>query len=69
MISRGQVFVRAQDEAGHWGNADVLDLTDDSFKAWVVYVFAYKLGCLVSVSQPEGEEIVLKTKVPFPEGS
>ena len=68
MISRGQVFVQAQDDSGRWGNADVFDLDDESFRAWVVWVFITKVGC-IQMEMPPRDDIVLKTKVPFPEGS
>lgn len=38
MLRRGQVFVRAKDQAGRWGTCDVLDLDEVSFRAWVVDV-------------------------------
>lgn len=35
-MKRGQVFVRARDVNGKWYSADVLDLDDASFRAFVV---------------------------------
>lgn len=35
MISRGSVYVRAQDPKGKWGSHDVLDLTEESFRAFI----------------------------------
>lgn len=37
-MKRGQVFVRAQDETGRFGSADVLDLDGESFRAFVLGV-------------------------------
>lgn len=36
-MKRGMIFVRACDPAGTWGRADVLDLTDESFRQFVLY--------------------------------
>lgn len=38
MLKRGQVFVRAKSPSGRWHSADVLDLTQESFNAWVTSV-------------------------------
>jgi hypothetical protein len=36
MITRNQVFVRAQDENGKWGAFDALDLDDESFRMFIL---------------------------------
>ena len=38
MIHRQQVFVRALDAEDKWGSADILDLDDESFRAFVIRV-------------------------------
>jgi hypothetical protein len=35
-MMRGQVFVRGRTKDDRWGNIDVLDLDDESFRAFVV---------------------------------
>jgi len=65
-MKRGQVFVRALDPEGKWGNADVLDLTDESFRVFVVG----RLMAFHQVSYVEDQllvepDIVLHTKVCF----
>lgn len=68
-MKRGQVFVRAQDPNGKWGNADVLDLDDDSFKAFVVSQLI-QAGFVVGLHPQfvEGDEITYKCETPFVEG-
>ena len=41
-MKRGEVLVRAQDDTNKWGNADVLDLDDASFRAFVIEMFIRK---------------------------
>ena len=36
MIKRGQVFVRAKKNDGHWGNVDIFDLDEDSWRCLIV---------------------------------
>ena len=36
MIKRNQVFVRAKSPSGKWHTADVLDLTQESFNAFLI---------------------------------
>jgi len=40
MIGKGQVFVRAKTKEGKFGNVDVLDLDDESFRRVVMSIFA-----------------------------
>ena len=35
IINRGDVLVRANDPDGTWGNVDVLDLDEESFRRWI----------------------------------
>jgi hypothetical protein len=35
-MKRGQVYVRAQSPSGRWHTADVLDLTEESFRVWLL---------------------------------
>lgn len=46
MIRRGQIFIRAQDEAGKWGAADIFDLDEESFRRVIVSRLA-EAGCFV----------------------
>ena len=59
-MKRGQVWVRAKDANGEWGTADVLDLDEVSFRAFVIDVLM-RVG-LVTAHKCEfcdGEEIDL----------
>jgi hypothetical protein len=47
-MKRGQVFVRAQDPDGRWHTADVLDLDQPSFNAWVTDVL-FRAGLIVGL--------------------
>lgn len=67
MIHRGQVFVRAVDANGKYGNADVFDLDDESFKAFVVWMLV-RVGAVFCLPDPSGPEFVLKTTKTFPVG-
>ena len=60
MIKRGQVFVRAKSPGGRWHSADVLDLTQESFNAFVVGTL-FKQGLVTGVrgSYVEGEALEL----------
>lgn len=66
MIKRGQIFVRAKDSLGKWGSADVLDLTEESFRAFVLGIFA-RHGMITSFIDDDNVEIELKTKYPHSE--
>ena len=66
MIKRGQVFVRAKSPSGRWHSADVLDLTQESFNAFVVGTL-FKQGLVTGLrdSYVEGEALELySTKEP-----
>lgn len=51
-MKRGQVFVRAKDPEGKWGNADVLDLDETSWRAWILEIWLMKTDAVVSL-KPE----------------
>lgn len=38
MIGRGQIFVRGRAPSGRWVNVDVLDLSDEDFRRFVMDV-------------------------------
>lgn len=61
-MKRGQVFVRAQDSAGKWHTADVLDLDLPSFRAFVIEMLC-RSGMVVSVTGEavEGAPIIYRT--------
>lgn len=62
-MRRGQVFVRARDETGKLGSADVLDLDDLSFRALIVEILVRtQLVTGLREDLCEGERIALKTK-------
>lgn len=63
MIKRGQVFVRAQDETGRWGSADVLDLDEESFRAFVAGTL-FRSGLLVGLKDEAvaGERLPLRVR-------
>lgn len=64
MIKRGQVFVRAKSPSGIWGNHDILDLTDETFKAYIVDTLL-RGGHLLGI-KPDlipGKEIELESKI------
>lgn len=61
-MKRNQVFVRAQLSDGRWVSADVLDLTQDSFNAFVIGSLVW--GHLVaSIKEEEVEEDVITYQV------
>jgi len=60
-MKRGQVWIRGTDARGeNWGAIDVLDLDDESFRAWVVSMLL-RLGVVVSL-KTEGEDIHYRAK-------
>jgi hypothetical protein len=63
-VKRQQVFVRAESPSGKWGNHDVLDLEDDSFKAFVIDRLM-KAGVVTSIKSEflDGDDIEYKSKV------
>ena len=67
-MKRDQVFVRAQDPTGKWGSADVLDLTDESFRAFLVEMLR-RAGIVVYLKDElvDGEEITYHTRTTFEE--
>lgn len=62
-MKRNQVFVRAYDETGQIGNADVLDLDDDSFRAFVIEML-WRSGLVTGIKDEfvEGDKIRLQMK-------
>jgi len=62
-VKRRQVFVRALDSNGKMGAADVMDLDEDSFRAFMVDVmFRAELVVGIRESEVQGERIRLRTK-------
>lgn len=63
-MKRGQVFVRAQDVSGKWYSADVLDLDDASFRAFVVERLMLA-GLVYAISAPAstGRDVTLRSTV------
>ncbi len=61
-----QVFVRAQDPNGKWGAADVMDIDDKSFRAFVIDMLM-RAGVVVHLKDEvvEREDITYYTEVPF----
>ena len=63
MIKRSQIFVRAKNKAGKWVNADVLDLDDESFRAFVMWrLMEADLVCSLKDYIVLGEPLVLRTR-------
>ena len=62
-MKRQQVFVRAQDETGKWFSCDVLDLDDDSFRAFVADML-FRAGIVHGVRDEavEGERITYRAR-------
>jgi hypothetical protein len=63
IMRRGQVFVRAQTPTGRWVNADVLDLDELSYRAFIVEQLM-RIGAVYSLkdNQAKGEEVCYKTQ-------
>ena len=67
-MNRGQVLVRALKTNGKWGNVDVLDLDDESFRAWIVDKLLEQ-GSVIGLRTPyppikgESERILLREKI------
>ena len=61
-MKRLQVFVRAKSPSGRWHSADVLDLDDASFRAFVMDVlFGAGLVCGIKPERVDTEEIKLRS--------
>lgn len=62
-MKRQQVFVRAQTPSGKWVNADVLDLDEFSFRAFVIDML-FRGGFVYGLKSErcEGPEITYTTK-------
>jgi hypothetical protein len=55
-VSRNQVFVRAQDANGRWVSADVLDLDEESFRAFtlsMLYRIQQGIPMVIMKAHPE----------------
>jgi hypothetical protein len=61
MIRRETVFVRAQLPNGRWVSADVLDLTQESFNAFVLGRL-HHARLVAGLRHPDGEEIPLQVR-------
>ncbi len=61
-MKRGQYFVRAKLANGEWGNVDILDLDETSFRAFLIdrYFADDLVGILPDFV--EGEEIAYQEK-------
>jgi len=60
-MKRGQVFVRALQADGKWGNVDVLDLDEISFRAFIIdKLIALKALYSFAPKHIDGDEIPLK---------
>ena len=68
-MKRGQIFVRAKDKNGKWYNADVLDLDQLSFKAFVMDRL-FKLGMVTGIKDEFiiAGDIEYQSTVKKPEG-
>jgi len=63
MMKKGQVFVRAKMNDGSWGNVDILDLNDESFRAFIIQKFIdIGIVCAIKDEFVEGEDIILCIK-------
>ncbi len=64
-MKRGQAFVRAQDPSGKWHAADVLDLDEASFRAFVLDML-HRVGVLHILKDEvvEGDDITYRSTVP-----
>ena len=66
-MKRGQILVRAIDKNGNAGLADIFDLEEESFRAYVLSMMIRKgivTGVVVEDFVP-GDKIVFKTKTAF----
>lgn len=63
MIKRGQIFVRARDETGKWGSADVLDLNEESFRTFILRVL-FDSGMITGIKDTacEGQHVGMEVK-------
>lgn len=61
MIEKGQVFVRAIKADGQWGNVDVLDLDEQSFRRFVT-TSLNGAGPIVTFVKDDTVETPLKEK-------
>lgn len=63
-MKRGQVFVRAETPSGRWVAADALNLTQESFNAFVLDIL-YRAGAVIGIAFKdefvEGPELRYKT--------
>jgi len=60
-VRKGQVLVRAIQADGKWGNVDVLNLDEESFRAFVLQRL-WIGGLLMRTVDESGEEVILKER-------
>lgn len=64
-MKRGQVFVRALGTNEIWGPHDVMDLTEESFRAWVVdKLIGAEIVASLTDARADGREVPLVSHVP-----
>ena len=61
MIEKGQAFVRAINADGKWGSVDVLNLTEESFKRFVI-TNLNEIGSVVCINSEKDEPAPLYEK-------
>ncbi len=62
-MKRGQVFVRARSKRGKWESVDVLDLDEESFKAFVIEKFRqHEMVSGLKDEYCDGEQIELRER-------
>lgn len=63
MIERGQVYVRAVGQDGKWGSYDALDLDDESFRRFVLYMLD-RAGLLTKLKTSDDTPLRVKPDTP-----
>ncbi len=57
-MKRGQIFVRAKKKDGSWGSVDVLDLDEQSFRAFILeMLIRQSIVCSIKDEFVEGDDI------------
>ena len=59
------VFTRAKDPNGKWGACDAMDLTDESFRSFVLHML-YRLGAVSAVNPTPPMMKELERREPYP---
>jgi hypothetical protein len=57
-MRKGQIYVRAKLPDGNWGACDILELTDESFRAFVVD-HLLSAGLIVAIKDEYAKESVV----------